>query len=60
MFKDIKNCLNEFETTFQNVNKKFGCNSDEADILEYFDLNLAKAIMKNTYIDSDWHLELED
>ena len=56
MFNNIKQCLREYEETY----KKFSnCLLDsptekERDILEYFELNLAKAIMSDfTYSNAD-------
>lgn len=53
MFEKVKECLDEFETTFQKVDKTCSWDSDEADILEYFELNLAKAIIQDGYINSE-------
>lgn len=49
MFKNIKQCLHEYEEILNKLNY---CNEEsitekERDILEYFELNLAKAIMSD-------------
>lgn len=56
MFKNIKQCLHEYEETLNKLNY---CNEEsptekERDILEYLELNLAKAIMSDfTYSNAD-------
>lgn len=52
MFENIKECLDQFENTLQKVNK-LDYNDDDIEVLEYFNLNLAKLLMQNRYIDSE-------
>lgn len=52
MFEKIKECLDQFENTLQKVNK-LDYNDDDIEVLEYFNLNLAKLLMQNRYIDSE-------
>lgn len=52
MFEKIKNCLDEFERIIKEVEKTYECTEEEGYILDYFELNLAKALMQNGHIDS--------
>lgn len=53
MFEKIKECLDQFENIFQKFNKGMDCNDDDIEVLDYFNLNLAKLLMQNGYIDSE-------
>ena len=56
MFDNIKQCLHEYE---ESLNNFYNCRIDsptekERDIIEYFELNLAKAIISDfTYNNAD-------
>ena len=53
MFEKIKECLDQFENTSQKLNKGMDYNDDDIEVIEYFNLNLAKLLMQDRYIDSD-------
>lgn len=55
MFKNIINILSEFEETVNRLNKECSADLTEEDknVLDYFDLSLAKALMQNRYVDSE-------
>lgn len=54
MFKNIIGCLDEFTKTINGENAKNGWfNEEEEDIVDYFELHLAKALMKERYIDAE-------
>lgn len=51
-FKNIKDCLFDFEMALHNV---FECDytKKDKDTVEYFNLHLAEALMKNEYVDHE-------
>lgn len=52
MFENIRKCLDEFEETINKANVNWNSiTKEDEDILNYFNLNLAKALMK------DWESE---
>ena len=53
MFENIRKVLDEFENTYNTVRKKFAPTQDEEDILIYFNMHLAKALMQDEYIGSE-------
>lgn len=53
MFENIRKVLDEFENTYNTVRKKFAPTQYEEDILIYFNMHLAKALMKDEYIRSE-------
>ena len=53
-FEGIKKCLNDYETVMNGENAKQGwLNDEEEDIVEYFDFHLAKALMKDSYVNAE-------
>lgn len=50
MFENVRKVLDEFESTYNTVCKKFAPTQDEEDILIYFNVHLAKALMQDEYI----------
>lgn len=52
MFEKIKECLDEFENALEKINKGIECNDDEIEVIEYFNLNLAKLLIQDRYVDS--------
>lgn len=54
MFKNIRKVLDEFENTYNDVyNHSFTSTKDQEDILIYFNVNLAKALMQDEYTRSE-------
>ena len=55
MFENTRKILDEFENTYNNCLEKYYGNftKDEEDTLAYFNVNLAKALMKDEYISSE-------
>lgn len=54
MFKYITKCLNDFTSVVNGENAKQGwLNDEEADIVDYFDFHLAKALMKEDQINAE-------
>jgi hypothetical protein len=57
MFENIKKCLDEYKQTQINVNSRnlfeHDITEEEWDVLQYFDLHFAKAIMKDLEYDND-------
>lgn len=54
MFKNITKCLNDFSSVINGENAKQGwLNEEEEDIVDYFDFHLAKALMKENYINAE-------
>lgn len=54
MFEHIKACLNEYDAVVHGEHIKQGyLNEAELDVLEYFDFNIAKALMKEKNIDAE-------
>ena len=54
MFENVIKCLNEFNSVINGENAKQGWfNENEEDIINYFDLHLAKALMKERYINAE-------
>lgn len=52
MFENIKKYLDEYE--YINCNHDiFNLSEEEIDAVQYFELHLAKALMKENYIDSE-------
>ena len=52
VFENIRKCLDEFEETINKANTGLdSITKEDEDILNYFNLNLAKALMK------DWESE---
>ena len=53
-FKYIKKCLNDYETVMNGENAKQGwLNEEEEDIVNYLDFNVAKALIKDDYINAE-------
>jgi hypothetical protein len=53
-FKYIKECLKNYETVMSGENAKQGwLNEEEEDIVEYFNFHLAKALMKEPYVNAE-------
>lgn len=53
-FKYIRRCLKEYETVMNGENAKQGwLNDEEEDVIEYFDFHLAKALMKEPYVNAE-------
>ena len=53
MFENTKKVLDEFESTYNTVCKKLAPTQDEEDILMYFNMHLAKALMQDEYIGAE-------
>ena len=54
MFDNIIKCLDEFNSVINGENAKKGFfNEKEEDIINYFDLHLAKALMKDRYVNAE-------
>ena len=54
MFKNITKCLNDFTSVINGENAKQGFfNEEEEDIVDYFDFHLAKALIKDSYINAE-------
>lgn len=53
MFENTRKVLDEFENTYNTLRKNFSPTQDEEDILMYFNMHLAKALMKDKYIGSE-------
>lgn len=54
MFENIKKCLDEFSSVLSGEDAILGqLNEQEKDIIEYFDFNLAKALIKEDYINAE-------
>ena len=53
-FEGIKKCLNEYETVMNGENAQQGwLNEDEEDIVQYIDFHIAKALMKDTFVNAE-------
>ena len=52
MFKEIRTCLDDFEKVLAKTNYT-SFTKDEEDILLYFSLNLAKALMQDEYVGAE-------
>ena len=53
-FEGIKKCLNDYETVMNGENAKQGwLNEEEEDFVEYLDFHLAKALMKEPYVNAE-------
>ena len=53
-FQYIKGCLHDYETVMNGENAKQGwLNEEEEDIVEYFNFHLAKALMKEPYVNAE-------
>lgn len=53
-FEGIKKCLNDYETVMNGENAKQGwLNEEEEDIVQYIDFNIAKALMKDTFVNAE-------
>lgn len=46
MFKEIRKCLDEYEEVCKQMNWR-NLTKEESNVLDYFDLHLAEAIMTN-------------
>jgi hypothetical protein len=46
MFNEIRKCLDEYEEVCEQMNWR-NLTEEEANVLDYFDLHLAEAIMKD-------------
>lgn len=53
MFEKVKECLDEFENALQKLNEGIDYNEDDIEVIEYFNLNLAKLLMQDRYIESE-------
>ena len=51
MFKNTRKVLDEFESTYNNIQKDI-CNvaEEDKDTIQYFSVNLAKALMQDEWI----------
>lgn len=53
-FKYIKECLKNYETVMNGENAKQGwLNEEEEDVVQYIEFHLAKALMKESYINAE-------
>ena len=53
-FKDIKKCLSDFESVINGKNAVRGfLNDDEQYIVDYFEFNLAQALIKDRIVDDE-------
>ena len=53
-FKYIKECLSNYETIMNGENARQGwLNEDEEDVVQYIDFHLAKALMKEPYVNAE-------
>lgn len=53
-FKYVKECLKNYETVMSGENAKQGwLNEEEEDVVQYFDFHLAKALMKEPYVNAE-------
>lgn len=54
MFDNIRKCLDDFKNVINGKNAARGfLNDDEQYIVDYFEFNLAQALIKDDYIDSE-------
>lgn len=53
MFENTRKVLDKFEKTFNECKTKFAPNKEEEDTLFYLHVNLAKALMKDEYINDE-------
>lgn len=54
MFDNIRKCLDDFKNVIHGKNAARGfLNDDEQYIVDYFEFNLAQALIKDEYIDSE-------
>ena len=47
MFKEIRKCLDEYEEIWKQIDYWRNPTKEEAQVIDYFDLHLAEAIMKD-------------
>lgn len=53
-FEGIKKCLSEYESVMNGENAKQGyLTEEEEDIVEYIDFHLAKALIKESYVNAE-------
>ena len=53
-FKNIKKCLNDFESAVDGRNARMGFfNDDEQHIVNYFEFDLAQALIKDREVDDE-------
>lgn len=53
-FEYIKECLNKYETVINGENAKQGyLNEEEEDVIEYINFELAKALIKEPYVNAE-------
>jgi hypothetical protein len=54
MFEGIRKVLDDFETTFNKLNSNsLDTTTEEENILLYFNMHLAEALMQESYVGSD-------
>lgn len=54
MFEGIRKVLDDFETTFNKLNSNsLDATVEEENILLYFNMHLAEALMQESYVGSD-------
>lgn len=54
MFEGIRKVLDDFETTFNKLNSNpLDATTEEENVLLYFNMHLAEALMQESYVGSD-------
>ena len=53
MFKEIRKCLDEYEEVCKRQHVCYNPTEEESNIIDYFDLHLAEAIMRDFGIGGD-------
>lgn len=53
MFKNTREVLDKMQSTYDKYGTCFELSEEEADLWEYFDMYLAKALMKDSFVKAE-------